>query len=184
MSTVDHGGRGAQHALNRAMRHISLACFALAVGALPGRLHAQGSWLTASAPQSRTVVSFEISAAVVTRRAPNEWLDAVPAPLLDRMAADEHFEAIDLGQPAGNGILIRFQFDDMESYKQWNDAPEVQQMLAEIEQVIGYGYSRSSISMRRVAIDRRAVPAAPPRNAPIAPPTRPKSGERMASTTP
>ena len=129
-------------------------------------------------------MSLEISAAVVTRRAPSEWIDAVPAPLLDRMAADEHFAAIDLGQPAGNGILIRFQFDDMETYRTWNDLPDVQQMLAEIGQVIGYGYSRTSISMRRVAMDRRTVPTAPRRNAPIAPPARPKAGERMASTTP
>jgi len=57
-------------------------------------------------------------------------------------------------------------------------------MLAEIAQVIGYGYSRTSISMRRVAMDPHSMPAAPPRNAPVAPPARPKSGERMASTNP
>ena len=130
------------------------------------------------------LVSFEISATVVTRRAPSEWIDAVPAPLLDRMAADEHFAAIDLGGPSGNGILIRFEFDDMDAYRNWNDVPEVQQMLAEIEQVIGYGYSRTSVSMRRVAMGPRSLPAAPRRGAPAAPPARPKSGERMASRTP
>jgi len=56
--------------------------------------------------------------------------------------------------------------------------------LAEIAQVIGYGYSRTSISMRRVAMDPRTMPAAPPRNAPVAPPARPKTGERMATTGP
>ena len=167
------------------MRHILLSTFALVLGAPLHSIHAQGSGPASSAAlQSRMVVSFEISAAVVTRRAPGDWIDAVPSPLLDRMAADEHFAAIDLGGPAGNGILILFLFDDMESYKQWNDAPEVQQMLAEIAQVIGYGYSRTSISMRRVAMDPHSMPAAPPRNAPVAPPARPKSGERMASTNP
>jgi hypothetical protein len=167
------------------MRRICLlVSLALAVGAAPGRGQAQGSWPPTATLQSQIVVSFEISAAVVTRRAPSDWIDAVPAPLLDRMAADEHFAAIDLGQPAGNGILIRFQFDDMEAYRIWNDEPEVQQMLAEIGQVIGYGYSRTSISMRRVAMDRRTMPATPPRNGPVAPPARPKTGERMASVTP
>ena len=129
------------------------------------------------------VVSFEISAAVVTRRAPGDWNDAVPAPLLERMAADEHFAAIDVGGPAGNGILIRFQFENMETFRTWNDLPEVQQLLAEIGQVIGYGYSRTSISMRRVAVDAFAAPG-PPRSAPVTPRARPKSGERMASGTP
>jgi hypothetical protein len=166
------------------MPRILLCSVALVLGAPPHDIHAQESWPPAAAPQSRIVVSFEISAAVVTRRAPSDWIDAVPTPLLNRMAADEHFAAIDVGGLAGNGILIRFLFDDMESYKQWNDAPDVQQMLAEIAQVIGYGYSRTSISMRRVAMDRRTVPAAPPHSAPVAPPARPKTGERMASSTP
>jgi hypothetical protein len=155
------------------MRRISLLCsFAIVVVASSAPLYAQG-WSPTTVPQSRTVVSFEISAAVVTRRAPSDWIDAVPSPLLDRMAADEHFAAIDLGGPAGNGILIRFQFDDMETYRTWNDLPDVQQMLAEIGQVIGYGYSRTSISMRRV-MDPHRTPAAAPRSAPAARPAQPK----------
>jgi antibiotic biosynthesis monooxygenase (ABM) superfamily enzyme len=100
------------------------------------------------------------------------------------MAADEHFAAIDLGGPAGNGILVRFQFENMETYRAWNDLPEVQQLLAEIEQIIGYGYSRTSISMRRVASDGFTSPVTPRRNAPAPPPARPRTGERMASVTP
>lgn len=157
---------------------------AIGPGLSPRFLLAQGNQTPqVASSRSRLVVSLEISAAVVTRRAPADWLDAVPSPLLHRMAADEHFAAIDLGQPAGNGILIRFQFDDMEMYQEWNDLPDVQQMLAEIGQVIGYGYSRTSISMRRVATDAFATPA-PPRNAPVTPRARPKAGERMASGIP
>jgi hypothetical protein len=161
-------------------------CFFAFVLALPLHpVHAQGSWPPSSAaPQSRIVVSFEISAAVVTRRAPGDWIDAVPPPLVERMAADAHFSTIDLGSSLGNGVLIRFQFEDMETFKSWNDLPEVQQMLAEIEQVIGYGYSRTSISMRRVAADGFTVPATPRRGAPVTPRAQPKTGERMASHTP
>ena len=134
---------------------------------------AQGSWPPpAATSHSRTVVSYEISAALVTRRAPADWIDAVPEPLLARLEADEHFSAIDLGSSAGNGILIRFDFDDMGSYREWNDQWETQQMLAEIGQVVGYGCSRSAVSMRRVPLDTSATPTAP-RRAPVSPPAPP-----------
>lgn len=135
---------------------------------------AQSAWPPPSATtQSRTIVSYEISATLVTRRAPNEWMDAVPEPLLNEMEADDHFAGLDLGTSAGNGILIRFEFDDMASYKEWNDGAEVQQMLAAIGQAIGYGYSRSGISMRRVVVDQRATRTAPPRRVPAVPPAAP-----------
>jgi hypothetical protein len=170
-----------------------LPTFALAIapGLWPRTLSAQDNQQAQPASsRSRLVVSLEISAALVTRRAPADWLDAVPTPLLDRMAADEHFASIDVGTTAGNGILIRFDFDDMASYKEWNDLPESQLMLAEIGQAIGYGYSRTGISMRRVAVDPRSAPTARPRNAPnapsqpIAPPAQPKAAVRMATRTP
>jgi hypothetical protein len=123
--------------------------------------------------QSRIVVSYEISATVISRRLPSEWADAIPEPLLAEMQADEHFASIDLGSTLGNGVLIRFDFDGMESYREWNDRAEVQQMLAEIGQAIGYGYSRTALSMRRVAVDTRATPAAPPRRAPAPKPVQP-----------
>ncbi|HWE41732.1 MAG TPA: hypothetical protein VG432_04460 [Gemmatimonadaceae bacterium] len=126
----------------------------------------------ATGPASRIVVSLEISAAIVSRRLPAEFADAIPQPLLAELEADDHFSAMELGTQVGNGVLIRFDFDDMESYKEWNDRPGVQQMLAEIGQTIGYGYSRSALSMRRVAVDTRAMPAAPPKQAP-APRTAP-----------
>jgi len=138
----------------------------------------------ATGPASRIVVILEISAAIVSRRLPSEWTDAIPQPLLAEMQADEHFSAMELGTPVGNGVLIRFDFDDMESYKQWNDRPEVQQMLAEIGQAIGYGYSRSGLSMRRVPVDTRATPAAPPRRAPTPKPVpSPKVTARAATTS-
>ena len=144
-----------------------LSSAALAFGALSAPVQAQGSALPPIATnQSRIVVSYEISAALVSRRLPSEWTDAIPEPLLAEMQADEHFASIDLGSTLGNGVLIRFDFDDMESYKEWNDRPEVQQMLAEIGQAIGYGYSRSGLSMRRVPVDTRAMPTSPPRQAP------------------
>jgi len=157
----------------------------LVLGAAPSSIHAQGSWPPPAATgQSRIVVSYEISAAPVSRRLPSEWSDAIPEPLLAEMQSDEHFASIDIGSALGNGVLIRFDFDDMESYKQWNDRPEVQQMLAEIGQAIGYGYSRSALSMRRVPVDTRAMPTAPPRQAP--PPRRatpPKATTRAASAS-
>ena len=171
------------------MRHILLLPSAALLLAAPlSRSQAQESLPpSAAGSAARTVVSYEISAALVTRRAPNEWIDAVPTPLLDEIEADEHFGAFDVGGLAGNGILIRFDFDDMDAYRTWNDSPEVQQMLAEIGQAIGYGYSRSSISMRRVPLDFRAAPAAPrrapaaPRAAPPAPAAPPQSAARVAS---
>jgi hypothetical protein len=158
----------------RGMRpFISFAALALVIAAPMGRARAQGSWPPpAATTHSRTVVSYEISAALVTRRAPADWIDAVPEPLLARLEADEHFAGMDLGSSAGNGILIRFDFDDMQSYKEWNDQWEVQQMLAEVGEVIGYGYSRSAVSMRRVPVDARATPTAP-RRAPASPPVMP-----------
>ena len=147
------------------MRAITRALpLVLVLGASSSLTHAQGNELPPSATgQSRIVVSYEISAALVSRRLPSEWSDAIPQPLLDEMQRDEHFASIDIGSSLGNGILIRFDFDDMESYKEWNDRPEVQQMLAEIGQAIGYGYSRTALSMRRVPVDTRAMPTAPPR---------------------
>ena len=148
--------------------------FALALAAAPCVGAAQDVLPPlATGPASRIVVSYEISAAIVSRRLPSEFADAIPEPLLAELEADEHFAAIDLGSTLGNGVLIRFDFDDMASYREWNDRPEVQQMLAEIGQAIGYGYSRSALSMRRVAVDRRAMPAAPPRQAPAPKPLPP-----------
>ena len=164
-----------------------LPAFALTIapGLSPRSLHAQENQPPqAASSRSRLVVSLEISAAVVTRRAPADWLDAVPSPLLDRMAADEHFASIDLGGLAGNGILIRFDFDDMEAYRAWNDLPDVQLMLSEIGQAIGYGYSRTGISMRRVAVDARGAPAARAPNGPTSPPAQPRASVRMAARTP
>ena len=145
-----------------------LSSAALAFGALSAPVQAQGSALPPIATnQSRIVVSYEISAALVSRRLPSEWTDAITEPLLAEMQADEHFASIDLGSTSGNGVLIRFDFDDMESYTEWNDRADVQQMLAEIGQAIGYGYTRSGLSMRRVAVDTRTRPAAPPRQPPV-----------------
>lgn len=150
-----------------------LPAFALLLALPAGPAQAQGSWPPpAATTRSRTVVSYEISAALVTRRAPADWMNAVPEPLMARLEADEHFAGLDLGSSAGNGILIRFDFDDMASYREWNDQWETQQMLAEIGQVIGYGYSRSAVSMRRVPLDARATPTAP-RRTPANPPAAP-----------
>lgn len=157
----------------RSMRPIALLLpITLMFGVLPSPTHAQGNALPPEATgQSRIVVSYEISAAIVSRRLPSEWADAIPQPLLDEMQADEHFASIDIGSTLGNGVLIRFDFDDVESYTAWKDRPEVQQMLAKIGQAIGYGYSRSALSMRRVALDTRATRVAPPRRAPAPRPT-------------
>jgi hypothetical protein len=167
---------------------LPVLALAIAPGLSPRGAHAQGIQpAQVASSSSRLVVSYEISAALVTTRATADWVDAIPQPLLDEMAADEHFASIDLGTSAGNGILIRFDFDDMEAYKEWSDLPGVQQMLAEIRQVIGYGYSRTGISMRRVAAEPRSAPAARPRvtpNVPVPPPPSPKSAVRMATRTP
>lgn len=166
------------------MRPIALLSLLAAMsGALSRPMRAQGNALPPSATaQSRIVVSYEISAAIVSRRLPSEWADAIPEPLLDEMQADEHFAAIDLGSTLGNGVLIRFDFDDMESYKAWKDRPEVQQMLASIGQAIGYGYSRSALSMRRVALDTRATRVAPPRRTPTPRPTPPARATARTAT--
>ena len=150
------------------MRAITfLSSAAIVLGAASSPIRAQGNWPPPGAVgQSRIVVSYEISATVISRRLPSEWGDAIPEPLLAEMQSDEYFAAIDIGSASGNGVLIRFDFDDMQSYKDWSDRPAVQQMLAEIGQAIGYGYSRAALSMRRVAVDTRAMPAAPPRQAP------------------
>lgn len=160
-----------------------LLALALTLGALSSPTHAQGNALPPEATgQSRIVVSYEISAALVSRRLTSEWADAIPQPLLDEMQADEHFASIDLGSTLGNGVLIRFDFDDMESYKAWKDRPEVQQMLASIGQAIGYGYSRSALSMRRVALDTRATRVAPPRRTPTPRPTPPARASTRTAT--
>jgi len=164
---------------------IVLPVFALLVAAPSRTVRAQGAWPPpAAGPAMRTVVSYEISAALLSRRLPGDWADAMPEPLLAEMEADEHFASIDIGSALGNGILIRFDFDDMESYREWNDSPGVQQMLAEIGQAIGYGYSRSSLAMRRVAMSSRTAPAAPqraPAAPPSAPPAKPKVTTRAAT---
>jgi hypothetical protein len=165
------------------MRTFTLvSSFALLLAAPIGRARAQGSWPPpAATSHSRTVVSYEISATLVSRRAPGDWIDAMPEPLLARLEADDHFSSIDLGSAAGNGILIRFDFDDMESYRSWTDQWEVQQMLAEIGQAIGYGYSRSAVSMRRVPVDTRVSPTAP-RRAPVNPPVAPAPPKATVKT--
>jgi len=149
---------------------VLLSALAVVAIAAPRAARAQGSWPPpAAGPAMRSVVSYEISAALVSRRLPGDWANAIPDPLLARMEGDEHFAAVDIGSQLGNGILIRFDFDDMASYREWSDSPDVKQMLAQIEQAIGYGYSRSSLSMRRVALYTRDRPASP-RRAPAAPP--------------
>jgi hypothetical protein len=157
------------------MRPMLIALLAaLALGAAPCVGTAQDDLPPlATGPASRIVVSLEISAAIVSRRLPAEFADAIPQPLLAELEADDHFSAMELGTQVGNGVLIRFDFDDMASYREWNDRPEVQQMLAGIGQAIGYGYSRTALSMRRVGIDTRAAPAAPPRRAPAPKPAPP-----------
>lgn len=152
---------------------VVFSSFALLLGMAPRVMNAQEALPPLAAPNSRIVVSYEISATLISRRLPAEWADAIPEPLLAEMQADEHFASLDLGSTVGNGVLIRFDFDDMESYREWSDRPEVQQMLAEIGQAIGYGYSRTALSMRRVAVDTRATPAAPPRRAPAPKPAPP-----------
>lgn len=167
-------------AIMRALAVVS--SFALLLGMAPRVMDAQEALPPlATAPNSRIVVSYEISATVISRRLPSEWANAIPDPLLAEMQADEHFASIDLGSTLGNGVLIRFDFDDMESYREWSDRPEVQQMLAEIGQAIGYGYSRTALSMRRVAVERRAAPAAPPRQAPAPKPVQPPKVTTRAS---
>lgn len=157
---------------NRDMKTFALISAVALLSGAPAQLaRAQQSWPPpAASPAMRNVVSYQISAALLSRRMPGDWADAIPDPLMAEMEADPHFASIDVGSELGNGILIRFDFDDMAAYHEWNDSPSVQQMLAEIGQAIGYGYSRSSLSMRRVAMDTRAAPA--PQRAPASPPAK------------
>ena len=157
----------------KAITVLSSAALVLGASSSSAMLAQEGGLPPGATGQSRLVVSYEISATLISRRLPSEWADAIPDPLLAEMHADEHFASIDLGSTLGNGVLIRFDFDDMESYREWSDRPEVQQMLAGIGQAIGYGYSRSALSMRRVAVDTRARPAAPQRQAPAPKPLPP-----------
>ena len=136
---------------------------------------------TAPIPTSRIVITYEVSAALVSNRLPGDYAKAFPQPLLDELAADENFAGIDLGTREGNGVLVRFDFADMASYQEWSSLPETQQLLAELRNAIGYGYSRSALSMRRVPNDaRHAMPAAP-RRAPVAP-TVPRQKATTRST--
>ena len=122
---------------------------------------APGSETVAS---SRIVVVFEVSAMPVTNRAPDDWHDALPPALLERITTDESFSGIDLGSPIGNGISVRFHFPDMGAYKLWSERPETVFMIGELQQIIGRGYSRTGVSMRRVPGDPFHAPIAPRRN--------------------
>lgn len=142
----------------------------LALAAMP--LRAQSDLppsATAPIPSSRLVVTFEVSAALLSNRLPGDWAKALSQPLLDELAADENFSGIDIGTQVGNGLSVRFDFADMSSYQEWQDLPETQQLLAELRQAIGYGYSRTALSMRRVPDGaHHAMPTAP-RRAPVKP---------------
>ncbi|HEX2779400.1 MAG TPA: hypothetical protein VHM30_07865 [Gemmatimonadaceae bacterium] len=173
------------------MRHPLILGSALLLAAAP--LTAQNDLppsATAPLPTSRLVVSFEVSATLVSNRLPGDWANAIPEPLMQELAADDNFAGIDLGASngtttgaVGNGILVRFEFSDMASYQEWDALPETQQMLAELRQVIGYGYTRTALSMRRVPNDtHHAMPTAP-RRAPAPPAPQPKATERSTSRT-
>lgn len=144
---------------------------------------------TAPLPTSRLVVSLEVSANLLTNRLPGDWAKAMPAGLLQELSEDENFAGIDLGAgngtatgAVGNGILVRFDFPDMASYEEWNARPETAMLLAEVRQFIGYGQSRTALSMRRVPNDaHHAMPTAP-RRAPAPGSARPRATERSAST--
>lgn len=139
-------------------------------------------WPPTPVATTRNVVSFEVHAALVTRRSPRDWIDAVPGPLTDRIAADHFFGGMELGSAAGNGLSVRFYFPDMEHYKLWSNQPATQLMLAEVRQVIGYGYSRTSLYMRRVPVGEVPSRLTPPRReVPSAPQPQPRSGVRMAA---
>ena len=163
------------------MRRIPTAAALIAtIVAAASALGAQ-DWPPTPVTTTRNVVSFEVHAALVTRRSPSDWIDAVPGPLADRIAADHFFAGMELGSAAGNGISVRFYFPDVEHYRLWNDQPATQQMLAELRQVIGYGYSRTSLYMRRVPADQVPSRVTPPRrDVPSAPQPQPKAGVRMA----
>lgn len=165
----------------------ALLAFAAAPLAAQDLPPAPGSTQAAS---SRIVVVFEVSAMPVTNRAPGDWQNALPPSLVGRITSDESFSGIDLGGYAGNGISVRFHFPDMETYQLWRDKPETVFMIGELEQIIGSGYSRTGVSMRRVAGDPFAAPATPRRNsAPLpapapAPQPRSTSSLRTASARP
>ena len=126
---------------------------------------------TAPIPTSRIVVTFEVSAALLSNKLPGDYANGFPQPLLDELAADENFSGIDLGTREGNGVSVRFDFADMASYQEWNDLPETQQLLAELQQAIGYGYTRTALSMRRVPNDVHHTMPTAPRRRPAAPST-------------
>lgn len=165
------------------MRRISTAAIVAACTIATPALDAQ-DWPPERVATTVNVVTFQVHAAIVTGRSHGDWMDAVPAPLADRIAADHFFGGMELGGPDGNGISVRFHFPDMEHYKLWNDAQATQQMLAELRQVIGYGYSRTSLHMRRVPADQvPARVAPPPREVPSAPRSQPNAGFRIAAVS-
>jgi hypothetical protein len=167
------------------MRHTILgSTLLLALGAPLAAQNTLPPSATAPLATSRFVVSYEVSAALLSNRLPSQYAKAIPEPLMEELAADEAFSGIDLGGSAGNGVLVRFDFPDMESYREWEARAETQQLLAELRQAIGYGYSRSAISMRRVPNDaHHATPTAPRRRAPVPSAPQPKTTERAASRT-
>lgn len=164
------------------MRRTTVVALLLAVIAPP--LAAQNDLppsATAPIPTSRIVLTYEVSAALVSNRLPADYAKSFPQPLLDALAADENFAGIDLGTREGNGVVVRFDFADMASYQEWSALPETQQLLAGLRQAIGYGYSRTALSMRRVPNDaRHAMPTAP-RRGPLAP-TAPRQKATTRST--
>ena len=166
------------------MRPTTMLCttLALALAAAPPQAAAAQGTLppaaTAPIPNTRLVVSFEVSAALVSNRLPGDWAKAMPEPLLDELAADDNFAGIDLGASdgsttgaVGNGILVRFDFADMSAYREWEARPETAMLLAELKRFIGYQYARTALSMRRVPLDaHHAMPTSPRRvPAPAAP---------------
>lgn len=164
------------------MRRIPTTAAVLAALATVASTTGAQDWLPTPVATTRNVVSFEVHAALVTRRSQSDWIDAVPGPLADRIAADHFFAGMELGSRAGNGLSVRFYFPDMEHYRLWSDQPATQQMLAELRQVIGYGYSRTSLSMRRVPADQIPSRLTPPRHdVPSAPQPRPPAAVRMAA---
>ena len=163
--------------MRRTFLALALAAAPLGAQELPP---APGS---APAATSRIVVVFEVSAMPVTNRSPGDWQNALPPSLMDRITGDDAFSGIDLGGYAGNGISVRFHFPDMESYQLWRDKPETVFMIGELQQIIGSGYSRTGVSMRRVAGDPFAERATPRRNStPPRPVPAPAPQPRAAST--
>ena len=164
--------------MRRTILALALAAAPLGAQDLPP---APGSTPVAS---SRIVVVFEVSAMPVTNRSMADWQNALPPALLDRITADDAFSGIDLGGYAGNGISVRFHFPDMEAYQLWRDKPETVFMIGELQQIIGSGYSRTGVSMRRVAGDPFAERATPRRNStPPRPAPAPAPQPRSTSTS-